>query len=126
MKHLIITKEQADLVRGKYGRYSGIMPIEIPDGNFIISEDSMDDLDLISIKSVLEDIAKTAKKCEIKDLPKVGGYVEKDEIYFCDAKQVGDYSGLAIAKINAIMTSEKMEDNICFLINISKKNSLSD
>lgn len=118
MKHLIITKEQADLVRGKHGRYSGIMPVELPDGNFIISQGSMDDPDLISIKPVLEDIAKTAKFCEIKDLPKVGEYVEKDKIYFSDAKQISDYSGLVIAKENAVITSNNVSANACLLINI--------
>ncbi len=43
---LILTKEQAERIKGNYGRYSALEPIPLPDGNFMLPEDCLSDPDL--------------------------------------------------------------------------------
>jgi len=93
--HIIITKEQADTIRGKHGVYSFIEPIPLPDGNFIIPEACKTDPDLISIRSILETMDDNIQ--DIQDLPKIGSLVEKGKIYRYVSKETNGYSGLVIA-----------------------------
>ena len=83
MKHIIITKQQADLIRGRYGLYSEIQPIRTPDGMFIIPERCLTDTDLQDALKKLQQIEKEAISQEIKEITKVES-VEKDKYYTSD------------------------------------------
>ena len=69
-EYLIITKEQADAVRGRYGSYSAIEPIALPDGKFFVPERCMVDSDLQDALSTLQTMDDD--KQTIEDLPEVG------------------------------------------------------
>ena len=53
MKAIILTKEQADRVRGRHGKYSAVYPIELNDGNFGLPPDVLLDHDLADIHEFL-------------------------------------------------------------------------
>jgi hypothetical protein len=65
-KHIIITPEQAELIRGKHGKYSRIEPVILPDGNYIVPEACINDPDLISVKNTLNSMR--GKEQEIKEI----------------------------------------------------------
>ena len=81
--YIIITKEQAEQIRGRHGRYSAIEPVPSPDGNYLIPERCLDDPDLSDIKNTIEDMIQPADANvqDIEDLPEVGLPVAKDKIY---------------------------------------------
>lgn len=89
--HIIITPEQAEQIRGKYGKYSAIEPVPTPDGNFIIPELYLSDADLIEAKAKIE--AANGEVQDIVDLPEVGQPVEANRLY----RYASENSGLVKA-----------------------------
>jgi len=81
--HLIISKKSADLIRGKYGLYSGIDPMDLPDGMYFLPEKCLHDSDLEEIKKTLEGIKK---ECKIQIITEVKEkeMVEKDKYYITE------------------------------------------
>lgn len=77
---ITITKDQAERIRGTYGKYSAIDPIEIPGGLYIISEDVINHPEFKEIEKLLVDYEKTSPKIEINEI-KEGDTVVKDNIY---------------------------------------------
>lgn len=93
-KHIIITPEQAEQIKGRYGKYSAIEPVLAPDGNYIIPEKCLYDADLAEAKAKIE--AANGEVQDIIDLPDTG-LIEKDRIYrYSDGEENG-YSGLVVA-----------------------------
>lgn len=81
--YIIITKEQAEQIRGRHGKYSAIEPVPSPDGNYLVPERCLDDPDLKDIKIRIEETIHPDRSNvqDILDLPEVGQAVEKDRIY---------------------------------------------
>ena len=67
-KHIVITPQQAELIRGKHGKYSAIEPVQTPDGNYIIPERCFNDPDLSDVKSQIEAMRKADNVQDIKDV----------------------------------------------------------
>jgi hypothetical protein len=66
MKMILLTKEQAEKVRGRHGRYSALDPISTGDGNFMLGMEVLDDPehdevldDLLKCEEAEIDIIKT-------------------------------------------------------------------
>ena len=87
--YILLTKEQADLVKGNYGKQrpdgtypARIEPVEFPDGKFAIPE-------LCSVAPLLKDahekVKNLKKVCTIQDIEdlneKKGRTIEKDKYY---------------------------------------------
>jgi hypothetical protein len=66
--HIILTPQQAELIRGRHGKYSAIDPVLTPDGNYIIPENCLNDSDLKSVKSQLDGMVNAENIQDIKDL----------------------------------------------------------
>ena len=82
MKLIILTKEQADDIRGRYGRYSALEPIELPDGMFMLPEDCLKDPDLKDAYKKMDDAIRANGK---KVLAKLSETVEvQDGEYYID------------------------------------------
>ena len=58
MANIILTKEQAEKIAGRYGRYSALEPFELPDGLFSLSEKCLSDTDLKDAHESLNEIRK--------------------------------------------------------------------
>lgn len=71
-EHIIISKQQAESIKGNYGKYSAIEPVLAPDGNYIIPERCLNDADLVSIKSTLESMVTVDNVQQIEALPLLG------------------------------------------------------
>ena len=84
--YIIISKEQAEQIRGRHGKYSAIEPVPSPDGNYLVPERCLDDPDLQEIKTTIEQTIKPDRTNvqDILDLPEIGQPVEKDRIYRYD------------------------------------------
>lgn len=67
--YIIISKKQADAVRGRHGKYSALEPVEFPDGRYGIPARCIDDHEFAGIKKTLEEYARGEIQ-EIKDLVK--------------------------------------------------------
>jgi len=93
--YIVITKEQADTIRGNYGRYSAIEPVALPDGTFIVPEECMSDPDLTDAKPILETMNSVIKP--IDPLPNVGEQVYAGQIYQYPYSEDNKYSPLVIA-----------------------------
>lgn len=76
---LILTTEQANIIKGKHGIYSEIEPILLPDGNYMIPEDCIFDPDLISVKDTLVTMDASIKN--IEKLPDIGQQVYAGKYY---------------------------------------------
>lgn len=96
MSHIIISKEQADAIRGNHGIYSAIEPMLLPDGKFIVPEECLGDIDLVEVKSALESYVTPTNVQEITDLPDVGVQCLKDIIYKYSEGNFEGYSGFVI------------------------------
>lgn len=70
MDILILNKEGADLVRGRYGVYSAIDPVALPDGKFMVPKRCLTDPDLVEALDALT--TNTEEENQILDLPAVG------------------------------------------------------
>jgi hypothetical protein len=72
--HIIITPAQAAAITGKHGIYSRIEPVLLPDGNYIVPEDCINDPDLITVKNTLntirgkEQVIKPIKDTEANEI----------------------------------------------------------
>ena len=78
--YIIISKEQADKIRGRHGKYSACEPVQFPDGNFAIPERLLDDPEYDDIKDTLKQYQKECKVQDIEDLPEEGE-IKKDKFY---------------------------------------------
>lgn len=67
--YIIISKKQADKVRGRHGKYSALEPVEFPDGRYGIPARVINDPEFAGIKKTLEEYAKGEVQ-EIVDLQK--------------------------------------------------------
>ena len=65
--YIIISKKQADAVRGRHGKYSALEPVEFPDGRYGIPARVINNPEFVDIKKTLEEYAKREVQ-EIKDL----------------------------------------------------------
>ena len=111
-EHIILTKEQAESVKGVYGKYSEIRPIELPDGMFIIPSKCLTDLDLKDIKNTIESYVLQGNENiqVIIDLPKMGEAVKKGMIYSYENLSVEDSKTLVIAQQDHIRTEHEPKD----------------
>lgn len=66
--YIIISKEQAEAVRGRHGKYSALEPVEFPDGKFAIPERCIDDPEFADIKVILQKYQKEEIVQDIIDL----------------------------------------------------------
>jgi hypothetical protein len=67
--YIIISKKQADAVRGRHGKYSALEPVEFPDGRYGIPARLINNPEFAGIKKTLEEYAKGEVQ-EIVDLQK--------------------------------------------------------
>lgn len=77
--HIVIDSAQAELVKGKYGKYSEIQPILTFDGKFIVPTACLSDADLIQAKEKLLQVNQVVTT--IADLPAIGQTVYEDTLY---------------------------------------------
>ena len=94
--HLIITKTQADAIRGRYGSYSAIEPIPLPDGTYFVPERCMSDPDLIDALATLETMDDN--KQTIEELPAVGQSCVSGQTYQYSAGVDLGYSEFVICR----------------------------
>lgn len=87
---IIINKNQADQLRGRYGRYSAIDPIGVPDNTFIIPMACFDAPDLKSARAKLDSMLVSTNIENIRDLPAEGEQCYQGEIYNYSSE---DYPG---------------------------------
>ena len=87
MNHIIITKQEADEIKGDYGtiRSDGSYPARIepmasPDGTYIFPETCLVGFGLESVKTKLESLVKPDNVQEVKNLPRVGELCEAGQI----------------------------------------------
>lgn len=102
--YIIISKEQAEQIRGRHGKYSAIEPVPSPDGNYLVPERCLDDPDLADIKQLINGMILPAKENvqDIEDLPEMGQPVLKDKIYKFDSDD--GFPPLVIARQEHIRT----------------------
>lgn len=102
--YIIISKEQADAIRGRHGKYSAIEPVPSPDGNYLVPERCLDDPDLKDIKMTIQNCVEPDKKNvqDIEDLPEMGQPVLKDKIYRYECND--GFPPLVIARQDHIRT----------------------
>lgn len=86
-RHIILTPEQAEQIKGRYGKYSAIEPIKTPDGMFIIPEKCLSDADLAEAKAKIE--AANGEVQDIVDLPAIGQQVIGDRYYNYASENAG-------------------------------------
>ena len=80
---IILTKEQADKIRGNYGIYSALEPVALPDGLFMLPEDCLSDPDLKDAYKKLQEAKKLTGTKQILQLSKVKA-VKAGEYYLDD------------------------------------------
>lgn len=83
MNLIILTKEQAENIRGRYGRYSALDPIELPDGMFMLPEDCLRDKDLKDAYEKMNEAVTANGTKELTELSKVKE-VKAGEYYIDD------------------------------------------
>lgn len=99
MAYLILTKEQADQVRGRHGLYSELQPVLLPDGKYALPEECKNDPDLAEVKGNLEVVTEIKS---ILQLPEAGSNepVYADTIYYYsdpdDIESAAQNSGMVI------------------------------
>lgn len=71
-EHIILSKVQADSIKGKHGKYSALDPMFTPDGLYIIPERCLNDADLAAVKSSLQALVTAQNVLPIVDLPALG------------------------------------------------------
>ncbi len=85
--YIIISKKQADKVRGRHGKYSALEPVEFPDGRYGVPARVINDPEFVGIKKTLEEYQKGEVQ-EIRDLREKkkefhleqGTYLFKDKV----------------------------------------------
>ena len=102
--YIIITKEQAEAIRGRHGKYSAIEPVLSPDGNYLVPERCLDDPDLKDVKDKIQSLIQPTKANvqDIDDLPEMGQLIVKDKIYRYDSED--GFPPLVIARQDHIRT----------------------
>lgn len=107
ISYIIISQKNADLVKGNYGIYSRIEPIELPDKLFMIPERCLSDPDLKELTGKFEKIEIV--KEDIKMLSEVTA-VEKDKYYVDDVTKVSDEEYIGVVKsINPVIIDSKTD-----------------
>ena len=96
--YIIISKEQADKIRGRHGKYSACEPVQFPDGNFAIPERLLDDKEFDDIKDTLKQYQKECTVQDIEDLDEekgkiieAGKYYLSKEYWVVKAKQTKSF-----------------------------------
>lgn len=102
--YIIISKEQADAIRGRHGKYSALEPVEFPDGNWAIPERIIDDPEFDDIKDTLKKYQKECKIQDIEDLPEEGE-IKKDKFYLSK-----DYWVVKAKATKVIKKEDKLTD----------------
>ena len=102
--YIIITKEQAEAIRGRHGKYSAIEPVLSPDGNYLVPERCLDDPDLKDVKDKIQSLIQPTKANvqDIDDLPEMGHPIVKDKIYRYDSED--GFPPLVIARQDHVRT----------------------
>jgi hypothetical protein len=95
---IIITKAEADSIRGNYGRYSAIEPIAQPDGNYAIPEACKYDSDLYNVRLDLDIDAMSGNTQDVQNLPDVGEPVYSGWTYMYGAGVMSGYSEFVICR----------------------------
>ena len=108
--HIILSKEQAESIRGRYGRCSEIRPIELPDGNYIIPEQCVNEADLKDVKESIQSFISADNVQSIEVLPKMGSEVKKGKIYSYENILVEGSLSLVIAQQDHIRTEHDPKD----------------
>lgn len=83
MNNILLTKEQADKVRGRHGQYSALDPIALEDGRFILPIDVLDDKEHAEVLNELLE-CKSAEIEEVKIINKgvPAGDIEREKITY--------------------------------------------
>lgn len=100
---LILTESQANSIRGKYGSYSAIEPISLPDGTYFIPKDCLNAPDLASIRSTLRTM--TGNTQTVERLPDVGGQCISGHTYQYGDGVISGYSGFFICDVTHIRSN---------------------
>lgn len=89
-EHIIISKEQAEQIKGRYGKYSAIEPVPTPDGMYIIPERCFNDSDLAAAKAKIQAANGTVQdiiKLPVMGQPCIVGYYlyesENSPLLYC-------------------------------------------
>jgi len=98
--YIIISKEQAEAVRGRHGKYSALEPVEFPDGKFAVPERCIDDPEFADIRETLQKYRKEEIIQDITDLNETSKStkIEKDKYYL--SKDYWVVKGLKTATID--------------------------
>lgn len=91
---IILTKSQADSVRGNHGGYSAIDPVPLPDGTYVIPEECLSDPDLLSIQEDLNVFSGNTQN--VDELPDVGVEVYAGQTYTYSDGVLSGYSEFVI------------------------------
>ena len=70
---------QDNSLKGRYGLYSALDPVSLPDGTFMLPERCLSDKDLAEVRDLM--IQKTQTETAILDLPEIGEQCVKGVIY---------------------------------------------
>jgi len=89
MKLIILTKEQANNIRGRYGKYSALEPIALPDGMFMLPERCLNDKDLKDAYKKMDDAVKANGMKELNKLSEAET-VNAGEYYIDDISPMPD------------------------------------
>jgi hypothetical protein len=93
---IILSKSEADALRGTYGRFSVIDPVLLPDGNYVIPEACKYDYDLYNIRKNIEALTGETQQCV--DLPDVGYPVYSGQTYMYGNGVMSGYSEFVICR----------------------------
>ncbi len=104
-KYLIISKENAEIIKGRYGKYSNISPVPLPDGMFAVPESCLTDEDLVNVDKILLKMAVETK--EIQFVTEDVKEVQKDMYYVIEAKD--DEDSEQIIKCVSTLDISKMD-----------------
>ena len=69
MKFIIFTKEQAELIKGQYGKYSALDPIELTDGRYGLPPEVLNDPDLSEVHDFLAGLPIEEAEIKVQELP---------------------------------------------------------
>lgn len=89
MKLIILTKDQAEIIKGRYGIYSALEPVALPDGMFMLPEHCLNDKDLKDAYKKMNDAVKVNGTKELTELSRATT-VKAGEYYIDDISPVLD------------------------------------
>jgi hypothetical protein len=96
--YIVMTKEEADAIRGNYGSYSAIDPIYLPDGTYFVPERCMSDPDLSDAKPALQEVS--GNTITIEELPSEGLPCVSGQTYHYNVGVDMGYSEFVICRQN--------------------------